>query len=173
MQQCNLLNLPENYSLTYWMYHATSWPQLPQAAFDESTGKCVGYVLAKMEDEDSTEKGHVPHGHITSLSVLREYRKLGLATKLMRAAQHQMQTIYNAKYCSLHVRESNRGALGLYRDVLKYDTYSIAESYYADGENGLDMRLYFDKTNVPPTYAEKKAHPELYPEEMKKDEEAK
>ena len=105
-----------------------------------------------MEDED--KKDSVPHGHITSLSVLREYRKLGIATKLMRAANHQMQTIYGAKYCSLHVRVSNRGALGLYRDVLKYDTFTVAEEYYADKEDGLDMRLYFDKSIQPPTYLE-------------------
>ena len=86
MQHCNLFNLPENYNLRYWLYHATSWPQLPHVAVDELTGKVVGYVLAKMEDEN--EKGKIPHGHITSISVLREYRKLGLATKLMRAAHH-------------------------------------------------------------------------------------
>ena len=85
MQHCNLFNLPENYNLRYWLYHMSSWTQLPQVAIDELTGKVVGYVLAKMEDED--EKGaKIPHGHITSISVLREYRKLGIATKLMRAS---------------------------------------------------------------------------------------
>jgi len=84
MQHCNLFNLPENYNLRYWLYHMSSWTQLPQVAIDELTGKVVGYVLAKMEDED--DKGvKIPHGHITSISVLREYRKLGIATKLMRA----------------------------------------------------------------------------------------
>lgn len=43
--------------------------------------KIVGYVLAKMEEEPTDG---VQHGHITSLSVMRTHRRLGLAEKLMR-----------------------------------------------------------------------------------------
>ena len=121
-----------------------SWPQLPQVAVDELTGKVVGYVLAKMEDDESKED-FIPHGHITSISVLREYRKLGLATKLMRAAQHQMKTIYEAHYCSLHVRVSNRAAITLYRDVLGYETMRVESEYYADKEDAYDMKLFFNE----------------------------
>ena len=64
MQHCNLMCLPENYQMKYYLYNALSWPQLLHVA--ESDGKIVGYVLAKL-DEDSTEV----HGHITSLAVLR------------------------------------------------------------------------------------------------------
>ena len=53
--------------------------------------------------------------------MLRPYRKLGLATKLMRASQVAMQTVYDAEYCSLHVRVTNRAAIGLYRDVLGFE----------------------------------------------------
>ena len=42
--------------------------------------------LAKME-EDAPEV----HGHITSLAVLRSHRKMGLAAKLMLAAQEAMR----------------------------------------------------------------------------------
>lgn len=34
-------------------------------------------------EEDDAE----PHGHVTSLAVLRTHRKLGIATKLMRATR--------------------------------------------------------------------------------------
>jgi len=34
------------------MFHAASTPQLPQVAFDEATGKCVGYVLSKIADPE-------------------------------------------------------------------------------------------------------------------------
>ena len=47
MQHCNLLCLPENYQMKYYMYHELSWPQLSYVAEDED-GKIVGYVLAKM-----------------------------------------------------------------------------------------------------------------------------
>lgn len=33
------------------------------------------------------EEASVPHGHITSLAVLRTHRKCGIATKLMKAAR--------------------------------------------------------------------------------------
>lgn len=51
MQHCNLMCLPENYQMKYYLYHSLSWPQLLHVA--ECNGKIVGYVLAKL-DEDST-----------------------------------------------------------------------------------------------------------------------
>ncbi|KAG8943335.1 N-terminal acetyltransferase A complex catalytic subunit ard1, partial [Tulasnella sp. 419] len=81
MQACNLQNLPENYTLRYYLYHAMTWPSLSYVAEDHK-GRIVGYIMAKME-EDTAEKGEEPHGHVTSISVLRSYRRLGLAKKLM------------------------------------------------------------------------------------------
>lgn len=73
----------------------------------------------------------IQHGHITSLSVMRTYRRLGLAEKLMRQSRISQQFVvnlleramvedYDAKYVSLHVRKSNRAALSLYRDTLQF-----------------------------------------------------
>jgi ribosomal protein S18 acetylase RimI-like enzyme len=50
MQQCNLKNLPENYTFRYYLYHGVCWPQLLQVAEDDN-GNIVGYVMAKLEDE--------------------------------------------------------------------------------------------------------------------------
>merc|ERR1719295_127669 len=53
MQHCNLQCLPENYALRYYLYHIVTWPQLLFVAEDEAdNGKIVGYVLAKMEEEE-------------------------------------------------------------------------------------------------------------------------
>ena len=92
VQSTNITNLPENYYLKYYLYHALSWPQLSFVAVDVSRPKrtpydppkIVGYVLAKMEEEP--ENG-IQHGHITSLSVMRTHRRLGLAEKLMRQSR--------------------------------------------------------------------------------------
>ncbi|KAI8855192.1 acyl-CoA N-acyltransferase [Chytridium lagenaria] len=130
MQNCNVTNLPENYQMKYYIYHAVSWPQLSQVAVD-SKNRIVGYVLAKMEEEP----GESPHGHITSLSVMRNYRRLGIAEKLMNQAQRAMVESFGAKYCSLHVRKSNRAALQLYRDTLKFSEQEVERKYYADGED--------------------------------------
>uniref|UniRef100_A0A6B2LN76 N-acetyltransferase domain-containing protein n=1 Tax=Arcella intermedia TaxID=1963864 RepID=A0A6B2LN76_9EUKA len=134
IQQTNLTCLPENYQMRYYFYHSLSWPQLSYVA-EDAKGRIVGYVLAKME-EDAKE----PQGHITSLAVLRSYRRLGLAAKLMEQSQRAMRETFAAKYVSLHVRESNRAALTLYRDRLKFEISEIEEKYYADGENAYAMK---------------------------------
>ncbi|GIL79113.1 hypothetical protein Vretimale_16665 [Volvox reticuliferus] len=148
MQRCNLLCLPENYQLKYYLYHILSWPQLLQVAEDYD-GKIVGYVLAKME-EDATE----PHGHITSVAVARTHRKLGLATKLMNATHKAMEEVFGAKYVSLHVRETNKVAVHLYTQTLGYQIHDIEGKYYADGEDAYEMRKYF---GAPPPALAKKA----------------
>jgi len=135
MQHCNLLCLPENYQMKYYFYHGLSWPQLSYVA-EDSFGKIVGYVLAKME-EDPEE---TPHGHITSLAVRRTHRRLGLARKLMDQSCRAMVESFGAKYVSLHVRVSNRAALRLYRDTLKFKQSEVESKYYADGEDAFAMR---------------------------------
>ncbi|GAY36928.1 hypothetical protein CUMW_025420 [Citrus unshiu] len=119
MQACNLFCLPENYQMKYYFYHILSWPQLLYVAEDYN-GRIVGYVLAKMEEESNE-----CHGHITSLAVLRTHRKLGLATKLMNAAQSAMEQVFGAEYVSLHVRKSNRAAFNLYTETLGYKIHDV------------------------------------------------
>lgn len=135
MQHCNLLCLPENYQMKYYFYHGLSWPQLSYVALDESNKIC-GYVLAKMEEEDN----EIPHGHITSLAVKRSHRRLGLAKKLMDQASRAMVENFKAQYVSLHVRKSNRAALSLYTNILKFTVDDIEPKYYADGEDAYAMK---------------------------------
>ncbi|OAE19456.1 hypothetical protein AXG93_1040s1200 [Marchantia polymorpha subsp. ruderalis] len=149
MQNCNLLCLPENYQMKYYLYHILSWPQLLYVAEDYNK-KIVGYVLAKMEEKEDPSETHRNaagkedssecHGHITSLAVLRTHRKLGLATKLMNAAQRAMQEVFGAEYVSLHVRKSNRAAFHLYTETLGYRINDTEAKYYADSEDAYDMR---------------------------------
>mmetsp|Transcript_26817 Transcript_26817/g.58480 ORF Transcript_26817/g.58480 Transcript_26817/m.58480 type:complete len:169 (+) Transcript_26817:145-651(+) len=137
MQKCNLLCLPENYQLKYYLYHILSWPQLLHVAEDYD-GKIVGYVLAKMEEDASD-----CHGHITSVAVARTHRKLGIATRLMNATHKAMQDVFNADYVSLHVRVTNRVAFHLYTETLKYEIHDKDLKYYANGEDAYEMRKYF------------------------------
>lgn len=114
IQTCNITNLPENYFLKYYLYHALTWPQLsfvaivrPRNGYKHGSGKglagvgaagdvsgqypkVVGYVLAKMEEEPTNGK---QHGHITSLSVLRTHRKLGIAERMMRLSRMLILTL--------------------------------------------------------------------------------
>lgn len=143
VQLTNLTNLPENYFLKYYLYHALSWPQLSYVAVDTASPfpqypKIVGYVLAKM-DED-----HEKTGHITSLSVMRTHRRLGLAEKLMRQSTRAMSEYYGAKDVSLHVRCSNEAAIGLYTGMLGFEKQRVEGKYYADGEDAWCMQLEID-----------------------------
>ncbi|GBG34610.1 N-alpha-acetyltransferase 10 [Hondaea fermentalgiana] len=154
MQNCNLHCLPENYQMKYYVYHELSWPQLLYVA--EVNEKIVGYVLAKIDEDMSNGL----HGHITSLSVLRSHRKLGLATKLMRASQRDMRETFQAKYVSLHVRRTNYAAFHLYHDTLGYKINDIEAGYYADGEDAYDMRMTF-KDSSPPSRKDKTSPPDI------------
>ena len=143
MQATNLWCLPENYQMKYYFYHVLSWPQLLWVAEDHD-GKIVGYVLAKME-EDETEP---VHGHITSLAVLRTHRKRGIATTLMRNSQREMANVFKAEFVSLHVRKSNKAAFHLYTETLKYAVNDVEKEYYADKEDAYDMKCVFPQ-NAP------------------------
>ena len=121
-------------------------PSLLHVAEDHN-GKIVGYVLAKLEDED-VKQGEI-QGHITSISVLRTYRRLGVASKLMTHAINMMQEYFDADFVSLHVRVSNRPALHLYHNNLGFDVRGIEKEYYADKEDAYKMRKYFKKDKKP------------------------
>lgn len=170
MQNANLHNLPENYLMKYYMYHILSWPEASFVATttdiedeladveqldiaDPKSGrsikldptyvapgeKLIGYVLSKMND-DPEASSEPPNGHVTSLSVMRTYRRMGVAEKLMRQALFALREVYQAEYVSLHVRQSNRAALHLYRDTLAFEVLSIEKSYYQDGEDAYAMK---------------------------------
>lgn len=129
--------------MKYYLYHALTWPQLSFVAIVRTAKpnpypKVVGYVLAKMEEDPADG---VQHGHITSLSVMRTHRRLGIAEKLMRNSQRAMAEVFNAEYVSLHVRMSNKAALHLYRDTLGFTVEKTESKYYADGEDAYAMRM--------------------------------
>lgn len=105
--------------------------------------KLVGYVLSKMND-DPDASNEAPNGHVTSLSVMRTYRRMDIAEKLMRQALFALREVYKAEYVSLHVRQSNRAALHLYRDTLAFEVLSIEKSYYQDGEDAYAMKKVLD-----------------------------
>ena len=144
----NHISLPENYQLKYYYYHILTWPQLLFCAEDPATGRVVGYVLAKMNDDGGAGGGDsagapVVHGHITSLAVARSHRRLGVASRLMTATHRAMEEVFGAAFASLHVRVSNRAALRLYCGTLGYRVQDVEQGYYANGEDAYEMRRWF------------------------------
>eukprot|EP01013_Petalomonas_cantuscygni_P003147 TRINITY_DN1329_c0_g2_i2.p1 TRINITY_DN1329_c0_g2~~TRINITY_DN1329_c0_g2_i2.p1 ORF type:complete len:243 (+),score=33.29 TRINITY_DN1329_c0_g2_i2:316-1044(+) len=141
LQHCNLFCLPENYQFKYYLLHILCWPHMPQVAVDD-TGKVCGYVLAKMDDEPDQL---LPKAHITSISVLRSHRMLGVATKLVRATQREMRHTYLAHVVSLHVRASNTAAIHLYQNSCGFRVVEVEPKYYADGEDAFEMHCFLHR----------------------------
>mmetsp|Transcript_17550 Transcript_17550/g.26006 ORF Transcript_17550/g.26006 Transcript_17550/m.26006 type:complete len:483 (-) Transcript_17550:400-1848(-) len=78
-------------------------------------------------------------GHVTSLAVLDEFRRQGLARALMDQLHLHLKQYEGCHGVSLHVRTSNTAAIGLYeRDG--YNVEQVISSYYHDGEDAYLMR---------------------------------
>eukprot|EP00529_Nitzschia_sp_RCC80_P024534 CAMPEP_0113459942 /NCGR_PEP_ID=MMETSP0014_2-20120614/10725_1 /TAXON_ID=2857 /ORGANISM="Nitzschia sp." /LENGTH=439 /DNA_ID=CAMNT_0000351567 /DNA_START=290 /DNA_END=1609 /DNA_ORIENTATION=+ /assembly_acc=CAM_ASM_000159 len=98
-------------------------------------------------------------GHVTSLAVHHDYRRLGLAKALMEQLQTHMQHYRGGGHvggqgshnnnrdihggavasCGLHVRVSNEAAYRLYQND-GYEVESVLPHYYQDGEEAYYMR---------------------------------
>ena len=82
-------------------------------------------------------------GHVSSLAVLDDYRRLGIAKELMEILHVQMKFRYGVDCSTLHVRCSNRGAQKLYLGSLGYNVVETVQKYYQDGANAYYMKLDF------------------------------
>lgn len=63
--------------------------------------------------------------------------------------EEAMASIYRASYVSLHVRKSNRAALGLYRDTLGFTLKDIEKSYCSFFPSYLALALSLVKLQMP------------------------
>lgn len=81
----------------------------PNACFlvAEIENKVVGYVGMHYHNEC---------GSITNIAVLPEYRRKGVATKLLKEL-HTFARAHNIRQITLEVRASNQGAISLYGDM--------------------------------------------------------
>eukprot|EP00041_Stephanoeca_diplocostata_P005710 m.66555 g.66555 ORF g.66555 m.66555 type:complete len:137 (-) comp15955_c0_seq2:3164-3574(-) len=102
----------------------------------------------------ATTRSHCFHVDVVGASCVSDIsciccNRLGLAQKLMDQAAQSMVEAFDADFCSLHVRVSNRAALGLYRDVLKFEITDVEAKYYADGEDAYAMKRSLEKFRQP------------------------
>lgn len=98
----------------------------------------MGYIMGKSEARQNNPLDW--HGHVTAISVADEFRRIGLAAKLMKFLEDvsEMKKCY---FVDLFVRVSNEVAVGMYR-ALGYVVFRTIKDYYTGppDEDAYDMR---------------------------------
>jgi len=69
--------LTETYNLAFYLSYMAKWPHF-FSAVEGPTGRLMGYIMGKAEGD-----GKNWHGHVTAVTVAPEFRKQGLAGKMM------------------------------------------------------------------------------------------
>ena len=138
----NLDRLTETYHVGFYMNCLSQFPDVFYLT-ETPSGKLMSYVMGKVEE---TKDASPLHGHVTALTVSPEFRRLGLARKLMQALEDVSAQVYNAYFVDLFVRVSNDVAIGMYKR-LGYTVYRRVVGYYSSGppEDGFDMRKALPK----------------------------
>lgn len=95
--------------------------QLP--AMSHAEDACFS-VFGKAEG-DGTEY----HGHVTAITVAPEYRRLGLARKMMDLLELVSDEIYKGYFVDLYVRCTNTVAIEMY-EGLGYSVWRRVREYY-------------------------------------------
>lgn len=137
VQQLNLRNLPENYTMQYYIHHSVHNPSLNFICKDSN--KTIAYILGK-EDFNNEYIGH-----LASICVDYEYRKKGIASKLIdrliayfiKRREETKQSMYRV---TLKVRASNDVAIQLYKKK-GFVVEEVEDNYYNDGEAAKNMVL--------------------------------
>lgn len=129
--------LPENYSAYFFIELYMNYPEAFLVA--EVGERVVGYIMCRIETGFSGF-GLIKRGHVISIAVLPEYRRMGIGEALLREALRAMVEHYGVKECYLEVRVSNTPAINLYKKI-GFEVDRIIRGYYADGENAYLMRV--------------------------------
>jgi ribosomal-protein-alanine N-acetyltransferase len=85
----------------------------------------------------------VNKGHLVSIAVSNQYRRLGIASALLSNSMERIKKYRIDEYV-LEVRVTNYSAISLYKKF-NFSTRSIKDRYYRDGENAYFMTLKLKK----------------------------
>ncbi|XP_006457793.1 N-acetyltransferase [Agaricus bisporus var. bisporus H97] len=86
------------------------------------------------------------HGHVTAITVAPEYRRLGLARKMMNLLELVSDELYKGFFVDLYVRCANKVAVEMY-EGMGYSVYRRVREYYGslgNGRGGRDDEDAFD-----------------------------
>jgi ribosomal-protein-alanine N-acetyltransferase len=95
----------------------------------ESGGNVAGFILAELAPDE---------GHIVTLDVLEDYRRQGIGSLLLSAAENEMVS-RGGKRMVLETATTNKAAIALWNKH-GYRETGIIENYYGLGQNALKMQ---------------------------------
>ena len=139
VKEVNEKELPEDYPFFFYKSILDNYPEsFLVACAKEDTSKVIGYVMWRIERTPSKNSLRlVNKGHLVSIAVSQEYRRLGIGSALLSSSMPEIKTHSISEY-DLEVRVSNYGAITLYQG-LNFKTEGIKKKYYRDGENAYYM----------------------------------
>ncbi len=133
----NRVCLPENYTDMFFVDLHERFPETFIVA--EENHEIVGYIMCRIEVGLSNFGlgGLIRKGHVVSIAVMPQARRLGVASALIKAAMDGMVN-YKAKQIYLEVRVTNEAGVNLYKKLGLEITRTIS-GYYSDGEDAYVM----------------------------------
>ncbi|KAM4713371.1 LOW QUALITY PROTEIN: N-alpha-acetyltransferase 20 [Anableps anableps] len=128
----NLDPLTETYGIPFYLQYLAHWPEYFIVA-EAPGGELMGYIMGKAEGSVAREEWH---GHVTALSVAPEFRRLGLAAKLMEMLE-EISERFGGFFVDLFVRVSNQVAVVNMYKRLGYSVYrTVIERVLTPPSNG-------------------------------------
>ncbi|MFX1235536.1 MAG: GNAT family N-acetyltransferase [Promethearchaeota archaeon] len=135
--EVNEKELPEDYPYFFYKSILDDYPESFLVACN-SHGKILGYIMWRVEKLPSKYNLEFTNkGHLVSIAVLKDHRKLGIAKSLLIKSMDEVKK-YNIDEYVLEVRVSNYPAINLYKGF-GFKTHSIKRNYYRDQENAYYM----------------------------------
>ncbi|OHB38759.1 MAG: hypothetical protein A2Y09_05625 [Planctomycetes bacterium GWA2_39_15] len=109
----------------------------------EPTGKIIGNIIGTTKKENSTSVGR-----IFSLCVLGQYRKIGIASQLVKILEEEFSS-RGIKKVKLEVNTNNTDAQLFYKHCGYLKSPAVLHNYYRDGSNAHVMTKDFSRSYFP------------------------
>ncbi|GIQ81190.1 hypothetical protein KIPB_002110 [Kipferlia bialata] len=121
------------FSPRFYNHYMTMWPEMC-VVHETVCGLLAGYMIGKAEG-----RGDEMHGHVSAVTVAPEYRRQGVAKRLMAGLERSSQSV-GGYFTDLFVRSDNESAVQMYKN-LDYVIYRTIKDYYGvDKPDAYDMR---------------------------------
>jgi len=129
-------DLSEPYSIFTYRYFINNWPEL---CFLTMKGdSCVGAIVCKL-DVHRCRNTH--RGYIAMLAVEKSLRGRGIGSTLVGLCLAKMREM-GADECVLETEVTNKGALGLYRNM-GFVKEKRLHKYYLNGNDAFRLKFLF------------------------------